>query len=334
MAINPSWILRSYPSGMPSDDNWVLEDRPLPQPVGGELLVKTLWLSVDPYMRGRISPAKNYATGFKLGDLMRGGGIGEVIRSESAEFKAGDIVMSDYFGWQPISAIPAGSAKIVSTTDAPMQSALSYLGMPGLTAYFALLKTGSPNVGESVLISAAAGAVGQIAGQIARIKGFDPVAIAGSDEKLEWCRELGYRAGINHRTTTDLVGDVAAACPKGVDVFMDNTAGPIHDAAMLNLNTFGRVVIVGTIALADRFDQPDLGLRHLRRTLITRARIEGFLLDDHEAEYEIARTDLLSWYRQGLLQTREDVEEGIETAPRAFIRMLKGENFGKQLVKL
>jgi NADPH-dependent curcumin reductase CurA len=275
MATNPSWILRSHPSGMPTEENWVLEDRPLPQAADGELVVKTLWLSVDPYMRGRISPAKSYAAGFKRGDRMRGGGIGEVIRAESADFKSGDIVRSDYFGWQPFSVIPAGSAKIVSTTDAPVQSALSYLGMPGLTAYFALLKTGNPKVGETVLISAASGAVGQIAGQIARIKGFDPVAIAGSDEKLEWCKDLGYRTGVNHRTSADLVADVAAACPTGVDVFIDNTAGPIHDAAMLNLNTFGRVVIVGTIALADRLEQPDIGLRHLWRTLIKRARIEG-----------------------------------------------------------
>ncbi|PWJ88203.1 hypothetical protein C8D77_11297 [Mesorhizobium loti] len=334
MAANPSWILASYPSAMPTPENWVLEDRPIPEAAHDDLLVKTLWLSVDPYMRGRISPAKNYAAGFKLGDLMRGGGIGEVVTSESSDFKPGDIVMSDYFGWQPLSVIPAGSAKPVTTTDAPIQSALSYLGMPGLTAYFALLKTGGPKTGETVLISAASGAVGQIAGQIARIKGFDPVAVAGSDEKLEWCKEIGYRTGVNHRTSADLVADVAAACPKGVDVFIDNTAGPIHDAAMLNLNTFGRVVVVGTIALADRFDQRDIGLRHLRRTLITRARIEGFLLDDHVREYETAIADLLSWYQQGLLQTREDVTEGIDTVPGAFVRMLKGENFGKQLVKL
>ncbi|MGK9202822.1 NADP-dependent oxidoreductase [Sinorhizobium meliloti] len=334
MVTNPSWILRSYPAAMPILKNWELEDRAIPEAAGGELLVKTLWLSVDPYMRGRISPAKNYAAGFKLGDLMRGGGIGEVIISESPGFRSGDIVMSDHFGWQPFSVIPAAAAKPVKTADAPIQSALSYLGMPGLTAYFALLKTGRPKTGETVLISAASGAVGQIAGQIARIKGFDPVAVAGSDEKLEWCRELGYRAGVNHRTSTDLVADVAATCPTGVDVFIDNTAGPIHDAAMLNLNTFGRVVVVGTIALADRFDQPDIGLRHLRRTLITRARIEGFLLDDHEAENETALADLLSWYKQGLLQTREDVAEGIETVPHAFVRMLKGENFGKQLVRL
>ncbi|WP_348631294.1 NADP-dependent oxidoreductase, partial [Mesorhizobium sp. M4B.F.Ca.ET.089.01.1.1] len=291
MATNPSWILRSHPSAMPTTENWALEDRPVPEASDGELLVKTLWLSVDPYMRGRISPAKNYAAGFKLGDLMLGGGVGEVISSGSSDFSPGQIVMSDYFGWQPFTVVPASSAKLVATTDAPMQAALSYLGMPGLTAYFSLLKTARPKQGETVLISAASGAVGQIAGQIARIKGLDPVAVAGTDEKLEWCKALGYRAGVNHRTSADLVADVTAACPNGVDVFIDNTAGPIHDAAMLNLNAFGRVVVVGTIALADRFDQPDIGVRHLRRTLITRARIEGFLLDDHASEYETALAD-------------------------------------------
>ena len=334
MATNPSWVLHSYPSGMPAPDNWTLEDWSIPQAKTGDLLVRTLWLTVDPYMRGRISPAKNYAAGLKPGDLMMGGGIGEVISSEADGFKPGDLVMSDHFGWQTFSVVPARSAKIVSDTGAPLQSSLGHLGMPGLTAYFSLLRTGAPKTGETVLISAGSGAVGQVAGQIARIKGFDPVAVVGSDAKAAWCRELGYRVAVNHRTSADLVADVAKACPKGVDVFIDNTAGPIHDAAMLNLNTFGRVVIVGTIALADRFDQPDIGLRHLRRTLITRARIQGFLLDDFEADYETARAELLQWYKAGLLQTREDVLEGIATVPHAFVRMLKGENFGKQLVKL
>lgn len=334
MTKNPSWVLNSYPTAMPTPNNWVLEDRAMPNAADGELLVKTMWLTVDPYMRGRISPAKNYAAGTPLGGLMTGGGIGEVIMSNSPDFKPGDVVSSDYFGWQSFSAIPAASAKIVDTKHAPAQAALSYLGMPGLTAYFSLLRTGAPKEGETVLISAASGAVGQIAGQIARIKGLDPVAIAGTDAKVAWCKELGYRTGINHRTSTDMVADVAAACPNGVDVFLDNTAGPIHDAAMLNLNTFGRVVVVGTIALADRFDEPDIGLRHLRKTMITRARIEGFLLDDFEADYASAYADLLSWYKQGLLETREDVAEGIEVVPYAFVRMLKGENFGKQLVRL
>lgn len=334
MLENPSWILKSYPSGMPTVDNWILEDRPVPKVKDGQLLVKTIWLSVDPYMRARISQAKNYASGFALGDLMTGSGVGEVVSSESPCFKPGDIVTSDYFGWQRFTTVPASSAKIVTDADAPIQACLSYLGSTGLTAYFALLRTGNPKAGETVLISAASGAVGQIAGQIARIKGLDPVAVAGSDAKLEWCNEIGYRAGINHRTSRDLVADVAAACPNGVDIFIDHTAGPIHDAAMLNLNKFGRVVIVGTISRADRFDEPDIGLRHLRRILITRARVEGFMQDDFESEYDTAMADLLSWYKQGLLKTREDIVEGIELVPHAFLRVLKGENFGKQLVKL
>ena len=334
MATNPSWVLNSFPMGMPSPDNWTLEDRRIPEPADGALLVRTMWLTVDPYMRGRISPAKNYAAGVPLGGLMIGGGVGEVVVSNSTNFKPGDIVTSGQFGWQVFTVIPAAEAKIVDTKTAPVQSVLSYLGMPGMTAYFSLLHTGAAKEGETVLISAASGAVGQIAGQIARIKGMDPVAIAGTDAKVAWCRELGYRTGINHRTSNDMLADVAAACPNGIDVFLDNTAGPIHDAAMLNLNTFARVAIIGTISLADKFDQPDIGLRHIRQTLIKRARIEGFLFTDFAAQYDTAIAELASWYEQGLLDTREDVAHGIEATPHAFVRMLKGENFGKQLVKL
>lgn len=336
MRKNPSWIFKSYPPGMPTVDSWTLEDRPIPEPAEGQLLVRTIWLSVDPYMRGRISQSKNYAAGFKPGDLMTGGGIGEVIRSESPAFKPGDLVTNDdySFGWQPYTVIRASSARILTETDAPVQSCLSYFGDTGLTAYFSLLRVGKPKSGETVLISAASGAVGQIAGQIARIKGLDPVAIVGSDAKLQWCKKIGYRVGINHRTSKDLVADVAAACPSGVDVFIDHVAGPIHDAAMLNLNKFGRVVIVGTISRADKFDEPDIGLRHLRRILITRARVEGFMQDDFQSEYETALSDLRSWYKQGLLEVREDIVEGIESVPHALIRVLKGENFGKQLVRL
>ena len=334
MSRNPTWVLKSYPSGMPAVDNFTLEDRAVPQAAPGQLLVRTLWLTVDPYMRARLSRAKNYAAGFELGDMMWGGGVGEVITWEAPGFRPGDLVMSDYFGWQPVTVVPAASAKIVTDAEAPVESSLSYLGMPGLTAYFALLHTGDPKPGETVLISAASGAVGQVAGQIARIKGLDPVAVAGTDAKLEWCKEIGYRDGVNHRTSRDLVADVARACPKGVDVYIDHTAGPIHDAAMLNLNTYGRVVIVGTISRADRWEEPDIGLRHLRRILITRARIQGFLLDDFESQYGKALADLLSWYKQGLLKGRHDVAEGIESVPHALVRMLKGENFGKQLVRL
>lgn len=334
MPTNPTWALKRFPTGMPQPDDFELVERAIPTPEVGELLVRTLWLSVDPYMRARLSAAKNYAAGQKIGEMMIGGGVGEVIASESLDFHPGDIVMADDFGWQPVTTIKARTAMRLDPSAAPVQTSLGCLGMPGLSAYFALLRVGRPKAGETVLISAASGAVGQIAGQICRIKGFDAVAVAGSDEKLAWCQEIGYRTGINHRTAPDLTAAIARACPSGVDVFMDNTAGPIHDAALLNLNTFGRIAVVGTVALADRFDQPDIGPRFLRRILVTRARIEGFLLDDFEADYADARRQLTEWYRAGVLQAREDVAHGIEALPHALIRMLKGENFGKQLVKL
>jgi NADPH-dependent curcumin reductase CurA len=334
MTLNPTWILKSLPTGMPAPIDFEMVDQPIPAAGPGELLVRTLWLSVDPYMRARLSAAKNYAAGQKIGEMMVGGGVGEVIASEHPGFRVGEIVMGDDFGWQPITVIKAKGAMRLDPSVAPLQAHLGLLGMPGLSAYFALLRVGKPKPGETVLISAASGAVGQVAGQICKIKGFDAVAVAGNDAKLEWCREIGYRAGINHRTSRDFVADIAKACPSGVDVFMDNTAGPIHEAALQNLNTFGRIVVVGTVALAGRFDQPDIGPRFLRRILVTRARIEGFLLDDFEADYALARAELTDWYRAGLLQPREDIAHGIAAVPGALIRMLKGENFGKQLVKL
>lgn len=334
MPTNPTWVLKSYPSGMPVPGDFALEDRAIPEPAAGQALVATRWLSVDPYMRARLSSAKNYAAGQKIGEMMQGGGVGEVISSDAPELRPGDIVMADDFGWQPYTTIAAKTATRLDPSVAPAQTSLGCLGMPGLSAYFALLRVGRPKTGETVLISAASGAVGQVAGQIARIKGLDAVAVAGTNEKVEWCKSIGYRTGINHRTTPDLTEAIARACPQGVDVFMDNTAGPIHDAALLNLNTFGRIVVVGTVARADRFDQPDIGPRFLRRILVTRARIEGFLLDDFEVDYAEARAQLTEWYRAGLLEAREDVAHGIEAVPAALIRMLRGENFGKQLVKL
>ncbi|MEM7292523.1 MAG: NADP-dependent oxidoreductase [Pseudomonadota bacterium] len=334
MADNRSWHLVSYPDGMPSVDNWALRETSTPVADDDEVLITTQWLSVDPYLRGRISPAKNYASGFQPGDLMRSGGVGQVVNANNSQFREGDIVFSDHCGWEEISSVPVKSLRKLDPNDAPVQASLSFLGLPGLTAYFALLRTAAPQSGETVLISAASGAVGQIAGQIAKIKELNPVAVCGSDEKIQWCSALGYSAGINHRSTDDLVKAVANACPNGVDIYLDNTAGPIHDAAMLNLNTRGRIIVIGTIALASRFGQPDIGLRHLRQILITRARVEGFLLDDFAAQYDTARCELTNWFEAGLLQHKEDIADGIEQVPHAFIRMLEGKNVGKQLVRL
>jgi hypothetical protein len=332
--VNRQWLLAAHPEGMPEPSDWRLVARPVEEPGPGQILVRALYLSVDPYMRGRISPARNYAAGVQVGQVMTGGGVGRIVSSNLPGFAPGEIVESFGFGWQEYALLGAEGTRKVDPQQGPIQSALGYLGLPGLTAYFALLEVGRPRAGETVVISAAAGGVGQIAGQIAKLEGARAVAIASSEAKLAWCRELGYDAGINYRTVADLGGAVRAACPDGVDVFLDNTAGPIHDAVMANLAPHARVIVCGTVALAGRFEQPDIGLRHLRQILVTRARVEGFLLFDFAARYEEGRRQLAAWAKAGRLRHREDVLDGIEQMPQAFLRLLRSANFGKQLVRL
>ncbi|MDX1539772.1 MAG: NADP-dependent oxidoreductase [Geminicoccaceae bacterium] len=334
MTINRQWLLKAHPEGMPAVGDFELVERPLGEPADGELLVRADWLSVDPYMRGRISRQQNYAAGVRVGEVMTGGGVGEVLSSRHPAFAAGDVVESFGFGWQEFPVIAGEGAHKIDPSLGPVQSALSYLGLPGLTAYFALLDQGRPKPGETVVVSAASGAVGQVAGQIAKIMEARAVAIASSDEKLDWCRELGYDAGINYRTSQDLTTAIADACPNGVDVFFDNTAGPIHDAVMANLAPHARVIICGTVALADRFEQPDVGLRHLRKILVTRATVRGFLLFDYVERYDEGRRQLALWANEGRIRHREDVLDGIERMPEAFLRLLTSRNLGKQLVRL
>jgi NADPH-dependent curcumin reductase CurA len=337
--VNRRWLLARYPQGEPGADAWTLDVSPVPAPGPGQMLVKARFLSVDPYMRGRISPAANYATSVALGEVMRGGGVGEVVASNHSEWKAGDIAETMGFGWQEWAVLSPGrpgpeGVNRIDPTLAPIESSLSWLGMPGLTAYFGLLDVGRPRPGDTVLVSAASGAVGQIVGQIAKIAGCRAIAVAGSDEKLAWCREIGFDAGVNHRTEKVLAAAVKAACPDGVDVFFDNTAGPIHDAVMANLAVGARVVICGRIARASRFDEPDIGERFLADRIIKRATVTGFLVLDwwHRRDEALAR--LASWQREGRLRYREDVIDGIERMPEAFLRLLSGKNFGKQLVRL
>jgi NADPH-dependent curcumin reductase CurA len=332
--VNRQWLLASHPEAVPLARNWRLVEVPIPQPGSGEVLVRAHYLSVDPYMRGRISPRRNYAAGIEVGAVMTGGGVGEVVESNHPGFAPGDIVESFTFGWQEYAVLGAAAARKIDPGLGPVHSALSYLGMPGLTAYFAILEIGGARPGDTVLISAAAGAVGQVAGQLAKLAGCRAIAVAGSDPKLAWCREIGYDAGINHRSANDLAAAVAELCPDGIDLFLDNTAGAIHDAVMQNLAPRARVVVCGQVALADRFEQPDIGPRFLRQIMIARATVQGFLVLDHADRFELARRRLAGWAKSGRLRHREDVLDGIEQMPRAFLRLLSGENFGKQLVRL
>jgi NADPH-dependent curcumin reductase CurA len=333
-AVNRRWLLASHPAAMPDESNWRLVEEEIGAPAPGQLLVRAHYLSVDPYMRGRISRRANYAAGVEIGAVMTGGGVGEVVESRHPGFAPGDIVESFTFGWQEYALLGAAGTRKVDPSLGPIHSALGYLGMPGLTAYFAILEAGRARPGDTVLISAAAGAVGQIAGQLAKLAGCRTVAVTGSKDKLVWCREIGYDAGINHRSVNDLAATIADACRDGVDVFLDNTAGPIHDAVMPNLAPRARVVVCGQVALADRFDQPDFGPRFLRQIMIARATVRGFLVLDYADRFELARRRLAEWARSGRLRHREDILDGIEQMPRAFLRLLSGQNFGKQLVRV
>jgi NADPH-dependent curcumin reductase CurA len=290
-------------------------------------------------MRGRISPATNYAKGVGIGEVMQGGGVGEVVASNHPMWQPGDIAESMSFGWQQWSVLTpnlpgaAGTNKI-DPAFGPVQSSLSWLGMPGLTAYFGLLELGRPRPGDTVVVSAASGAVGQLVGQIAKLSGCRAVAVAGSDEKLSWCRELGYDEGINYRTADDLTAAVRTACPDGVDVYFDNTGGPIQDAAMRNLAVGARVIICGRISQAGQFGKPEIGERLLGNLIITRASIHGLLVMDWWHRRDEALKRLSAWEGAGRLKFKEDVLDGIESMPDAFLRLLDGRNFGKQLVRL
>jgi NADPH-dependent curcumin reductase CurA len=332
---NRQWRLVSYPEGMPTESNWTLSEGAVPEPGPGEMLVRSIYLDVAPYMRGRISPQKNYAANVKPGDVMIGGGVGEVVRSDSKEYRPGDVVVTDHsFGWQDYAVLRPAAVRRVDVGLAPMPYWLDVLGMNGLTAYFALIDAGGVRPGDTVLVSAAAGSVGQIAGQVAKLAGCRAIAVTSSAEKLAWCRELGYDDGINYREEPDLAGAMARACPKGVDVFLDNTGGPIHDAAMQNLATHARIVVIGTVSLAGKLGQPDIGPRFLRQILIARARILGFLVSDYQLRSEEARARLAGWYRAGKLKSKFDLADGLESAPKAFLRLLTSQNLGKQLVKV
>lgn len=331
---NKTWVLAEHPDGMPSLDTWRLEEHEIPAAEDGQVVGKARWLSVDPYMRGRISKAANYAGGVALGEVMHGGAVAEVVESRHPDWRPGDLFETIGFGWRDYAAVSGDGLTRVDPAMGPEHAWLSYLGMPGLTAHLALETIGKIQEGETVLVSAASGAVGQVVGQIAKIKGARAVAVASSPDKLAWCRELGYDAGIDYRATSDLGAAVKDACPDGIDVFFDNTAGPIHDAAMNNLALGARIIICGTVSLAGQFDAPDMGERFLRKILVARATMQGFLVFDHIDRYDAARRDLARWAAEDRLRFKTDILDGIERMPEAFLNILTSKNFGKQVVRI
>jgi NADPH-dependent curcumin reductase CurA len=325
--------LATRPSGFPRESDFQLVDSPVPEPGDGQFLVRAVYLSLDPYMRGRMSQARSYVPPVALGDVMEGGVVGEVVRSSHPGFAVGDVV-EGRFGWQEFAVSAGKGVRKIDPTAAPISTALGVLGMPGLTAYFGLLEVGQPKAGGTVVVSAASGAVGGLVGQIAKLKGCRAVGLAGSEAKVDYItRGLGYDAGINYRTASDLDGALQAACPGGVDVYFDNVGGRITEAVTRHVNPFARIAVCGLISQYN-LTEPELAPRNERFILVSRARIQGFIVFDFAARYREGLAQLGAWVRDGQLKYREDIVDGLEQAPAALIGLLQGRNFGKMLVRV
>ena len=333
---NHQIVLASRPEGEPRPENFSLVETDLPEPRDGEVQLKTLWLSLDPYMRGRISAAKSYARGVEPGEVMVGGTVSEVVASKNPRFAAGDVV-SSYSGWQEYHVTAGKELHKLDPKTAPVSTALGVLGMPGMTAYTGLLTIGQPKPGETVVVAAASGAVGAVVGQIAKIKGCRAVGIAGGADKCRYLtEELGFDVAIDRRDP-EMKSKLAAACPNGIDVYFENVGGDVWDAVFPLLNNFARVPLCGLIAHYNDTELPpgpDKSPRLMRAILTKRLTLRGFIVTDFADQAPAFQRDVGQWLGEVKIKYREDVVEGLAAAPEAFIGMLKGKNFGKLLVRV
>ena len=329
-------VLASRPVGEPKPSDFRLEEFALPQPGPGQLLLRTKWLSLDPYMRGRMSDAPSYAKPVGIGEVMEGGTVAEVVASNNDSYKPGDIVLA-HTGWQTHALSNGAGLRKLDPNVAPVQTALGVLGMPGMTAYSGLLEIGRPQSGETVVVSAASGAVGSVVGQIAKIKGARAVGIAGGPEKCKYVKgDLGFDDCIDHRAP-EFAEKLKAACRKGIDVYFENVSGAVWDAVFPLLNTFARIPVCGLIAQYSATEAPEMKYKTsqiFRAVLTKRLTIRGFIVSDFAAKFPDFIRDMPQWIKEARIKYREDIAEGLENAPQAFMGLLKGKNFGKQLVRI
>lgn len=327
------WILAERPHGEPDADCFALRERDLSAPEPGELLVRVQYLSVDPYMRGRMRDSESYAEPWALGDPLRGGVVGEVLAAADDRYAAGDLVTGTGT-WADVTRLDADDVAPVDPTVADPPAYLGALGMPGRTAYFGLLEVGEPKPGDTVVVSGAAGAVGSVVGQIARLNGCRVVGFAGTDEKTEWLTEtLGFDAAINYAATDEYRAALAEAAPDGVDVYFDNVGGPISDAVLSRLNRDARVAVCGQIAHYNEEEAPT-GPRTLPQLIAPRARVQGLLVTDYAPRFDEAADRLAEWVASGDVVHRETVVDGLSNAPDAFLGLFSGDNVGKQVVSV
>ena len=331
MPANRQILLVSRPEGWVTEANFKLEAVPLPKPGDGQFLVRNHWLSLDPYMRGRMDAKKSYAKYVELGEVMTGGTVGEVVESRHPRFASGELV-TGAFGWQEYAVSDGTGVRKMDGSKAPPSYALGVLGMPGVTAWMGLLDIAQPKPGETVVVSAASGAVGSVVGQLAKLKGCRAVGIAGGRTKCDYVvSELGFDACVDYKAGR-LPDDLQAAAPKGVDVDFENVGGEVLDAVLPLMNPASRITICGLVSQYNATEP--YGVKNLRSVLVNRIRMQGFIVSDRMELWPRALEELGRWVAEGKIRYRETVAHGLENAPRAFIGMLRGENLGKQLVKL
>jgi leukotriene B4 12-hydroxydehydrogenase/15-oxo-prostaglandin 13-reductase len=324
--------LAACPFGMPKESDFTLVEAKLPSLAAGQALVKTSYISVDPYMRGRITGIRTYADPILVGDVMAGGSVGQVVESQEPALAVGDYVIGQW-GWRDYAIVDPQSTRKLDASLAPVSTALGVLGMPGMTAYFGFLDICNPKPGETVVVSGAAGAVGSLVVQIAKIKGCRAIGIAGADSKIDCLtKELGCDAAFNYKTTEDYSAKLKALCPNGIDCYFDNVGGAITDAVFPQMTVFGRVSVCGQISQYN-MEKPEHGPRLLGSILVKQLKVEGFIVTRFQAKWAEGVMQMAQWLHEGKLKYREEVVEGFENTPRAFIGMLQGDNTGKMLVK-
>jgi NADPH-dependent curcumin reductase len=335
-------VLASRPEGSPTQDNFRLEEVPMPEPGNGEFLIRTIWLSIDPYMRGRMDAGPSYAAPVEIGAPMEGGCVGEVIASNNTAFKVGDFV-DHRFGWVSHAVSDGTGIRKLDPDAAPLSANLGVLGMPGMTAYAGLNIHGRPKEGETLVVGAATGAVGTVVGQLAKAQGLRVVGVAGGPEKCAYAtEELGFDACLDHRaaeTAHDLRVELGKVCPDGIDIYFENVGGKTLEAVLPMMNTFGRIPICGVISW---YNSGGLGMgagegqNHLPRTwrtiLVNRLSVRGFIVTDHYDKFPEFISQVAPMVKYGRIRYRESISDGLASAPQALISVLEGGNFGKQLV--
>ncbi len=332
--VNRQWLLAARPDGMVKDSDFELREAPIARPADGEVRVRTLYVSCDPAMRGWIVDRPSYIPPVAIGEVMRAGGVGQVVESRSSDFKEGDFVQG-MLGWQDYATVGPGGPFPIShlPPGVPLTWALGVLGITGLTAYFGLLDLGQPKSGETVVVSGAAGATGSVAGQIAKIQGCRVVGIAGGPEKCRWLtEEAHFDASLDYKSD-DVSRGLRELCPEGIDVYFDNVGGPILDAVLAQIATRARVVLCGGISAYNETEPPP-GPRNYMTLVTQRGRMEGFIVLDYLPRFAEASQQLAAWMAEGKIAHQEDIQHGLENAPRTLRRLFEGRNLGKQLLKL